>query len=231
MNFSIFDRGKNIIMSRPGKDLSGYRRQYGKFSLNERELPANPMELFRDWFVEAERKENCVEVNAMQLATFGRDGFPGLRTVLLKRFQWDGFVFYTNYESDKALDIAQNNAVTLHFHWPALERQVIIKGKAEKLPENLSDGYFSMRPRGSQLAAWASPQSRPVPSKEWLLERIETLEKEFEGKEIPRPPFWGGYLVKPRKIEFWQGQPNRLHDRFLYELQPDFSWKISRLGS
>jgi len=218
-------------MDNTPKDLSNYRRQYGKDSLDNRPLPENPMELFRDWFAEAERKENCIEVNAMQLATKGLDGYPGLRTVLLKRFQWDGFIFYTNYQSAKALDIEADPRVSLHFHWPVLERQVIIKGIAEKLPSNLSDGYFESRPRGSQIAAWASPQSREIASFDELEKRYKETEKRFAGKPVPRPPHWGGYLVKPLKMEFWQGRPNRLHHRVYYELQDDYTWKIKFLGS
>ncbi len=213
------------------KDLSDYRRVYQRAELDEKSVPDNPIELFRDWFYEAEKHEDCIEVNAMSLATAGTDGFPRIRVVLLKKFTWEGFIFYTNYNSEKGRAIAQNPKISLAFFWPKMERQIIIKGIAEKLAENLSDGYFESRPRGSQIGAWASPQSEVIPSKKFLEDRFKNFEQQFEGKEIPRPPHWGGYLVKPVEMEFWQGRPNRLHDRIRYTLQDDFSWKKERLGS
>ncbi|MEE9408008.1 MAG: pyridoxamine 5'-phosphate oxidase [Polaribacter sp.] len=212
------------------KDLSNYRKSYEKQELLESNCPENPMELFQTWFRNAEASESVDETNAMTVSTIGKDGFPKSRVVLLKKFTWEGYIFYTNYNSEKGKAIEANNNICLSFFWPALEQQIIIKGKAEKLAKNLSDGYFDSRPDGSKLGAWASDQSNVVKSREVLDENLSTFEKKFEGEEISRPEHWGGYLIKPISIEFWQGRPNRMHDRIRFTLAKDFSWKVERLA-
>ncbi|MDP3946469.1 MAG: pyridoxamine 5'-phosphate oxidase [Lutibacter sp.] len=211
-------------------DLSNYRKNYQKSELSEKGISENPMELFQKWFFEVEEFGGDSEVNAVTVSTIGSDGFPKARVVLLKKFTWEGFVFFTNYNSEKGKAIALNPNVCLSFFWAGIERQIIIKGVAEKLSENLSDGYFESRPDGSKLGAWASDQSEAVPSRNYLDERLATFEKQYENKEIPRPKHWGGILVKPISMEFWQGRPNRMHDRIRYTLQEDYNWKIERLA-
>lgn len=212
------------------KDLGDYRKSYEKGELSESTVPDNPMQLFQTWFYEVDQSEGTDEANAMTLATIGLDGFPKSRVVLLKRYTYEGFIFYTNYNSEKGKAILENNHVCLSFFWHAAERQIIIKGKAEKISSNLSDGYFETRPKGSQLSAFISNQSEVVDNRQVLEDKLKELEEFFKDKEVPRPDYWGGFIVKPIEFEFWQGRANRLHDRIRYQLQEDFDWKIDRLS-
>lgn len=211
-------------------DLGNYRKSYDKGSLLESGISDNPLELFQKWFSEVDQHFPQDETNAMTLSSLGLDGFPKGRVVLLKKYMQQGFIFYTNYESEKGKSIIAHPKVSLSFHWAGAERQVIIKGKAEKIAVDVSDGYFESRPRGSQLGAHASQQSTVVPNRQTLENQLKTLEEKFKNKSIPRPEFWGGFIVKPIEIEFWQGRANRLHDRIRYQLQSDLNWKIERLS-
>jgi pyridoxamine 5'-phosphate oxidase len=212
------------------EDLSNYRKSYEKSELLESSIPEDPINLFNRWFHEVEDFGGNEEVNAMTVATIGLDGFPKSRVVLLKKYTEEGFIFYTNYNSEKGKAISNNPKICLSFFWHSMERQVIIKGIAEKTPENTSDNYFDSRPDGSKLGAIVSNQSEVIPSRSFLEENLKQLEKDYESKVISRPMYWGGFLVKPLEVEFWQGRPNRLHDRIRYSYQEDYSWSIERLA-
>ncbi len=211
-------------------DLSNHRKSYEKFELLEQNCPEHPIFLFKDWFSFADASDLVDEANAMNIATIGEDGFPKNRIVLLKKYDETGFIFYTNYNSEKGKAIAKNNHVCLSFFWPALERQIIIKGLVEKVSEEISDTYFLSRPDGSKMGAWASNQSEVVESREDLEGNLKKIEGDFKNKKISRPKHWGGYRVKPVSIEFWQGRPNRMHDRIRYVLQKEITWKLERLA-
>ncbi|MGK6343011.1 pyridoxamine 5'-phosphate oxidase [Chryseobacterium sp. DT-3] len=211
------------------ENLHDKRKVYEKSQLIESEIKQNPIEQFRDWFLEASNSPTVSEANAMAVSTVEEDGCPRTRMVLLKQYTYEGFIFYTNYGSRKGKAIENTHKACLSFFWPNLERQIIIKADLERIAENLSDGYFHSRPKGSQLGAVVSPQSQAIPNREFLEEKLKELEKEYETGEVPRPANWGGYIAKPYEIEFWQGRPNRLHDRIVYQLE-GLDWKISRLA-
>jgi len=232
--------------------IEDIRREYSLTGLRRKDLEADPIAQFKKWFDQATgarasgkvRKffirlykalllasgAELLDLTAMTLATADKQGRPSARVVLLKGVDQRGFIFYTNYNSRKGRELAENSQAALVFYWPDQERQVCIAGTVTQLPPTESDAYFRSRPRGSRVAAWASQQSETIEDRATLEERWRKMEAEYAGKEIPRPPFWGGYLLSPARVEFWQGRPNRLHDRFRYTWQPDQTWLIERLS-
>ena len=232
--------------------IADLRREYNLTGLRRRDLAADPIDQFQRWFDQAMgarasgriRKfliklykklllasgAELLDLTAMTLATADKQGRPSARVVLLKGVDQRGFIFFTNYESRKGQELAENPHAALVLYWPEQEREVCIAGEISQLPPAESDAYFQSRPHGSRLAAWASMQSTAVKDRAALEERWRQLEAQYTNKEIPRPPFWGGYLLSPARMEFWQGRPNRLHDRFRYSRQPDKTWLIERLS-
>lgn len=209
--------------------IAELRREYAHTGLNEHDADPDPFRQFARWFGEA-LAAGATEPNAFTLATATREGLPSARVVLLKGFDERGFAFYTNYESRKGVELAENPAAAMVFYWSGLERQIRIIGRVTRLSREESDAYFRSRPTGSRLGAWASAQSRPIPGRAVLEERLRQLEAEHPDGDIPLPPFWGGFRVAPAEFEFWQGRPNRLHDRLRYRREENDSWSIERLS-
>jgi len=209
--------------------IADIRKEYKLQTLSEKDIVRDPIAQFNKWWQEAVNA-GIDEPNAMTLATASADGMPDARIVLLKGFDEKGFAFYTNYNSIKGQQLLENPRATLVFFWKELERQVRISGLVSLAPGNMSDDYFNSRPEGSRIGAWASPQSEAIDSREWLEANEQRIKEVWTGKSIPRPGHWGGYVVKPVKLEFWQGRPSRLHDRIQYSLQTSGAWKIERLA-
>jgi pyridoxamine 5'-phosphate oxidase len=209
--------------------IADIRKDYQLQSLLESDIEKNPIDQFSTWWNQAIESQ-IDEVNAMTLATVDANHKPSARIVLLKDFDKNGFVFFTNYNSKKGLDMLSNKNVALVFFWKELERQVRIEGTVEKVSEDISDAYFNSRPESSRIGAWASPQSTVIPSREILETNFQNYQTEFEKKEINRPQHWGGYIVKSELIEFWQGRSSRLHDRIVYSKDGNEGWNINRLA-
>ena len=211
------------------KSIAAIREDYTKGALSEYDVDVNPFVQFKNWFDQALNAE-VVEPNAMVLSTISEDGFPSSRVVLMKDIKDNGISFFTNYESQKSIDILRNPKVSILFFWPELQRQVRIEAHSERLNEDDSTEYFQSRPKGSQIGAWASPQSQIIPNREFLEQRVAYFEDEFKDKVIlPRPDHWGGFLLRPIKFEFWQGRSSRLHERIQYD-KVDGQWILNRLA-
>tara|TARA_B110000977_G_C11008915_1_gene466877 strand:- start:449 stop:1087 length:639 start_codon:yes stop_codon:yes gene_type:complete len=210
------------------KKIADLRIDYTKFSLDEFGLKPDPIDQFDQWFKQA-LNSKVSEANAMVLSTVSAKGVPSARVVLLKGLEKGGFKFYTNYDSRKGMELAENPNACLTFFWPALEQQIRITGLVQKIDPSISEAYFHSRPRGSQISALASPQSTKIAHRDILSNEVARLEALHANEQVPKPEFWGGYLLKPTKIEFWQGRSSRLHDRFLYE-QVKGLWQVSRLA-
>jgi len=211
------------------ENLHHYRKSYEMSALRKNDVLANPLDQFTRWFDQLKSLNSDIEINAMHCVTLDKSGYPLSRVVLLKGYDQDGFQFFTNYNSQKGKNIETNPLISLSFFWPILERQVHIRGKAQKLSSAASDAYFAVRPRGSQLGAHVSDQSSIIRSREVLESRLKLVEQQYMEQEIPRPTHWGGYLIQPHEYGFWQGRTNRLHDRLRYSKAGGI-WNIDRLA-
>jgi len=217
------------MMSEHLQNLASRRKDYETAGLDVAEVDTNPVAQWQHWFHEAS-DAGCVEPNAFVLGTVDADGWPQSRYLLVRGADHRGFTFFTNYESAKSRQLAASPKASMLFTWLQLHRQVRVAGLVERVPDAESDEYFASRPQSSQVGAWSSPQSQPIPDRGWLEQRVEQMAATFGDQPVPRPEFWGGWLLRPQAFEFWQGRPSRLHDRLRYTAAPDGSWQLDRLA-